>query len=89
MDRVTNLRVEKVRIIFLSLTILLLIINNLGIMSAATPTSPDILAIASNTTKTGSSLKMVNISGGYVAVMNITGTIQNTRKHCNSLFGKN
>lgn len=46
---------------------------------AANPDNPDSINISLNETKTASSVKVVNISGGYIATFNITANIQNPR----------
>jgi hypothetical protein len=48
-------------------------------VNAADPVSPDSISISSNTTRAAPSAKMVNISGGYIANMNLSATVQNTR----------
>jgi len=49
------------------------------ISAANNPVGPDTLNITSNTTKSTAGATMVNISGGYVASINITATVQDTR----------
>ena len=49
-------------------------------VSAADPVGPDFLNITENDTWSGSSVgEMVNISGGHVATLNVSATIQNSR----------
>jgi hypothetical protein len=43
----------------------------------ATPTGPTAINVTSNTTKAATSGQIVNISGGYVAKLNLTATTQN------------
>ena len=66
-----------------SLLIIVLIIFGvfgLFLISATNnPVGPDTVNITSNTTKSSPGAATVNISGGYVASINITATIQDTR----------
>jgi hypothetical protein len=64
-----------------SLIFILIIIGIFGlfIVSAADPEGPDSINIYSNTTKPSVSPGIVNISGGYIAKMNITPTVQDIR----------
>ena len=60
------------------ITILLLGFLGLLVFSSAIPTGPTEINITSNTTASGSSSGgMVNISGGYIAKLNVTATVQN------------
>ena len=57
-----------------------LLISSLFILSGialATPTGPSSINITSNTTKAAAAGYKVNISGGYIAKLNITATAQN------------
>jgi hypothetical protein len=49
------------------------------LISAVDPAPPDVLSISSNTTRSTPSAKIVNISGGYIANMNLTATVQDVR----------
>ena len=49
------------------------------LVSAANPGGPDTLVFNSNTTKSTPSAATINISGGYVASINLTANIQDTR----------
>lgn len=48
-------------------------------LAAAAPVGPDEVVIEKNETKGSNSAFMLNTSGGYVTVFNITANIQNTR----------
>lgn len=77
---VTNKKIEKnIEVSFIILSIAFIICINVINIFAATPQPPDFLNVTENTTRETPSVKMVNISGGYIAVMNLTATVQNTR----------
>lgn len=65
----------------LSVIIMLSIIitSSIFVVDAATPQGPDVLNISTNETKGSVGAKMVNISGGYIASMNLSATVQNIR----------
>ena len=65
--------------ILLSILILILLMLNINSVKAADPGGPDSLNITSNETKSANSAVMVNISGGYIASLNLSATIQNPR----------
>jgi hypothetical protein len=48
-------------------------------VSAVDPAGPTTVNVTSNVTKTASSASMVNISGGKIATLNISATMQNPR----------
>jgi len=50
-----------------------------SLVSAVDPYGPDNLNVISNETKTSPSAQMVNISGGRIATLNLSATVQNTR----------
>ena len=60
------------------ITILLLGFLGLLVFSSATPSGPTSINVTLNTTAAGSSSGgIVNISGGYIAKLNVTATVQN------------
>ena len=50
---------------------------SLSVFVIATPTGPTGINITSNTTKQTTNGMMVNISGGYIAKLNVTASVQN------------
>ncbi|MEM0465787.1 MAG: hypothetical protein QXW97_03770 [Candidatus Pacearchaeota archaeon] len=82
MKEVTNFsesRIKRMLLIITLIYIFIFFILNQDFINAATPSPPDVVNISSNTTKPAVSSKMINISGGYIANVNITATTQNTR----------
>lgn len=65
---------EEVIALACLLSFFLLMLTTLVI---ATPTGPSSMTIESNTTKQATQGMMVNISGGYIAKMNISASVQN------------
>jgi len=55
---------------------IMILLNN---VIAANPQPPDIVLNPSNETRATPSAKKINISGGYIATLNISATIQNPR----------
>ncbi|MBR9706411.1 hypothetical protein GOV14_05225 [Candidatus Pacearchaeota archaeon] len=67
---------EVVLVILFSMLVLIFIMG----VYAADPTAPDSINVTANETKgTGTGGLKINISGGYIATMNISATIQNPR----------
>jgi len=60
---------------------LLVIISIILLLSlvAAAPNGPDSITLNSNVTSTPTASKIINISGGYIASINISATVQNPR----------
>ncbi|MFA5856927.1 MAG: hypothetical protein WC867_06210 [Candidatus Pacearchaeota archaeon] len=65
-----------IAIIFLSIAMIVFFAKN---VYAADPEGPGSITIISNETKATTSAQVINISGGYIANINITATIQNPR----------
>jgi hypothetical protein len=74
-----NKRQEKGSKIVILLVVLLSIIIALNYVSAVVPSGPDNIVVSSNTTKNATAPFNVNISGGYLAKLNISATVQNSR----------
>ncbi|MCK4997483.1 hypothetical protein KAS08_04210 [Candidatus Pacearchaeota archaeon] len=74
-DKIKKLRAGGTTIACCALLFIILFLAFAG----AFPTGPDAINITSNTTGQSGSGMMVNISGGYIAKMNITATSQNNR----------
>lgn len=74
--------IQSVLIVVFTLTVLFFL-NNIN--AASDPTGPDDINIITNETKNTTSGQIVNISGGYIADMNITATVQN--KHWKAFVG--
>jgi hypothetical protein len=74
---------EKKKVLFAGIIIGILIVcifllSNI-FLSAATPSGPSSIVSVSNETKGTTSAAFFNISGGYIAALNLTANIQNTR----------
>ena len=67
------------RTIFLFSILFLVLILGLPLIFAGTPTGPDTLLVTYNSTKPTSTSKAINISGGYIAIMNITSNSQDLK----------
>jgi hypothetical protein len=72
-DRGIN-KTEIIILLFGILFILLILYVN-----AADPVSPDSISVSKNETKGAASSQIVNISGGYIATLNLNATIQDSR----------
>jgi hypothetical protein len=75
----TKNRNKKQSLIFILTIVGILGVFLISFVSAADPGGPDIVNITSNTTRTSIGAGTVNISGGYVASMNLSATIQDIR----------
>ncbi|RMD45944.1 hypothetical protein D6829_00730 [Candidatus Pacearchaeota archaeon] len=65
---------KEVQVLALLSALLLILVFSLV---SATPTGPDSINVTSNTTKSAAAGYKINISGGYIAKLNITATAQN------------
>ena len=73
------LKEEKKRFIFI-IIILGIFLSLIMLLSAANPVGPNSVVSVSNETKSSTtSAAFFNISGGYIAALNLSATIQNTR----------
>ena len=67
----------KANLLVVSLLFVLLAI--LAPLVAAAPVAPDAINVTANETKGAVANKFVNISGGYIATLNLTAAVQNPR----------
>lgn len=51
----------------------------LAVFISATPTGPSFVNVTSNNTKAATAAAMINISGGYIATLNISANVQDPR----------
>lgn len=70
---------ELIQGIVVILTVLGLILLFLLVDVSAAPIGPDDLNVTSNETKNATTSKTVNISGGYIATVNLSSTTQNRK----------
>ena len=73
---------EKKRGIFsicLAVSVLIILIFCMSLGLAASPGGPSNLNITSNETRAATPSQVINVSGGYIATLNITANIQNPR----------
>jgi len=79
----TNNRIKRIRwsnpLILFVLLLILTGVLFLNIASAATPEGPASINVTSNTTKPTTAAQMINISGGYIATLNITANVRDIR----------
>lgn len=72
---------KKTKLLFVSLTVLVFVISVLVFSKAflsADPIGPSQMVSVWNETKNTTSAAMFNISGGYIAALNLTASVQNT-----------
>lgn len=64
-----------------AMKIVIFVIAIFGILSfvMAVPSGPDTVNVTSNETKSANAAQEVNISGGYIATLNLTATVQNIK----------
>jgi hypothetical protein len=76
MEKTNYIGIEMLGIILIGIIFSLFIIPRIF---AVDPAGPDTITVSDNETKSAVSAKIINISGGRIATMNINATIQNPR----------
>jgi len=70
---------DKIVLLVLLIFIGVVVLINFSLISAVDPEGPDDLTVIDNETKGAVSAKMINITGGRIATLNLNATIQDPR----------
>jgi len=73
--KIKKRNITKTIILVVSISLILFLIN----VKAVDPEGPDDLDVMSNVTKNTTNAQMINISGGYIATLDLNATIKDTR----------